>query len=589
MKQRGFTLVEILVGVTIFVIVAMAIYQSYASVYATVSSSHFKILASDLANEEFEVVRNLPYANVGEPGGIPNGIVPHVQTIVRDNISFQVTTTIRNVDDPFDGRIGATPNDTSPADYKLVEVEVLCGTCKNFAPVIFTGRVSPRNLETASTNGALFVQTFDANGQPVSDADVHIANSSTTPTLTIDDTTNAQGILQIVDVPPFASSYRISVSKPGYSTDQTYPLGGAGNSNPTKPHATVALQQVTQVSFAIDKTSTLNVSTVDSSCSPVSSIPFTMKGSKLIGTPSVYKYNQNLTTDSAGQKTISNLEWDTYSFTNTSATWELIGTNPLLPLAVLPNSNQPLQLVFGPKNPNTLLVSVSDSSTGLPISGASVTISNGSPQTLLTGRGSITQSDWSGGSGQATSSDPTKYQSSLSVSTGSPAGDVKISQVFGSYAPSGELISSAFDTGTTSTFQEISWNPTSEPAAAGPNSVKFQFASNNDGGAYAFVGPDGTGGSYYTLSERDLSTRHANSRYAKYKLFLSTASSTATPNLSDVSFTFTSGCVPPGQVAFSGLSSGTYSVTVSEPGYTTYTGSVSVSSAWQSLSVILAP
>lgn len=587
--RRGFTLVEILVGVSIFVVVVMTIYQSYAAVYATVSASHFKLLATSLANEQFEIIRNLPYKDVGEPGGIPNGNIPHLQTIIRDNISFLVRTTVRNVDDPFDGSIGSTTNDTSPADYKLVEVEVLCPTCKAFAPLSFTGRVAPRNLETASTNGALFVQAFDANGQPVANADVRIVNASTTPAIAIDDMTNAQGMLQIVDVPPAASSYQITVSKSGYSTDRTYLQGGAGNPNPTKPHATVALQQVTQVSFALDKTSTLGISAVDASCNPIPALPFNIKGSKLIGTPSVYKYNQNLTTDVSGLKTLLNMEWDTYAFTNMSSSWELRGSNPLLPLSLLPNTNQSLQLVFGPKNPNTLLVSVADSSTGLPISGATVSISGGVNRTLFTGRGSITQTDWSGGGGQSTSSDTTKFESSTNASVTSPAGDVTLSKTFGNYAPSATLVSSTFDIATSSIFQEIIWNPTSEPAAVGPDSVQFQFASNSDGGPFNFVGPDGTASTFYTLAQRDLSVQNPSGRYAKYKLFLSTASSTATPNLSDVSFTFTSGCVPPGQVAFSGLSAGTYSITVSEPGYSDYTGTVDVSSAWQLFPVLMTP
>ena len=56
----------------------------------------------------------MPYSKVGIPGGIPNGVVNHVETFVRNGIPFVATTTIRNVDDPFDGTLGGSPNDTSP-------------------------------------------------------------------------------------------------------------------------------------------------------------------------------------------------------------------------------------------------------------------------------------------------------------------------------------------------------------------------------------------------------------------------------------------------------------------------------------------
>lgn len=586
MRQRGFTLVEVVIGVFIFAIVLMAIYQCYAAVYITITASRVKVNAADLANEEFEIVKNLPFADVGVSGSIPNGKLVHVQNVTRDRIPFVVTTTVRNIDDPFDGVIDGTPDDHSPADYKMVEIDVTCPNCKSFSPVQVAGRVAPKNLETASTNGALFVQVFDANGQPIQDANVHIFNPSTTPAITIDDVTNASGMLQIVDAPPATSSYQITATKTGYSTDKTYPTGGGGNPNPNKPHATVSLQNVTQVSFAIDRLSTLSVSSVDESCAVVPNFGFTMKGAKLIGTPLIYKYNKNLSTDGSGQLSVPNLEWDSYSLSTNSGTFEIDGINPLQPLQLLPNSTQSLQFVLGPKTPNTVLVAVTDASTGLPLSGAAVTLGS---QTLFTGQGSVTQTDWSGGSGQATSTDLTKYDSSSNVAVSSPVGDATLTKTFGTYAASGTLTSSAFDFGTSSTLKEIVWNPTSEPAAVGADSVKFQIASNNDGSTWNFAGPDGTSASFYTTANRDLSALNSNVRFGKYKLFLSTASTTITPNISDASITFLSGCVPPGQVNFSGLTSGSYAVSISKSGYAPYSGSVTATTSWQMLSVPLTP
>jgi prepilin-type N-terminal cleavage/methylation domain-containing protein len=586
MRERGFTLVEVVIGVFVFALVAMAVYQAYTAMYATIAASRVKIDAADLANEEFEIIKNLPFADVGVEGSVPSGKLTHVQTLVRNRTSFVVTTTVRNIDDPFDGTIGGTPNDLSPADYKLVEVDVDCPTCKNFTSVHVAGRVAPKNLETASTNGALFIQVFDANGQPISGANVHIFNNTTPSSVTIDDVTNASGMLQIVDAPPATSSYQVTVSKSGYSTDKTYPLGAVGNPDPTKPHATVTLQNVTQVSFAIDRLSTLNVSSVDKSCAVVPNFPFTLQGAKLIGTPFVYKYNKNLSTDAGGQLSVPNLEWDSYSVSTNSGTYEIDGLNPLPPFGLLPNSTQSLQFVLGPKSPNTVLVAVTDASTGLPLSGAEVTLGM---YASYTGQGSVTQTDWSGGSGQATSSDPTKYDSSTNIAVTSPIGDATLTKTFGTYASDGTLTSSAFDFGTSSTLKEIIWNPTSEPAAVGPDSVKFQVATNNDGSTWNFVGPDGTAATFYTTADRDLSTQHSNVRYGKYKLYLSTASTTFTPNLSDASITFLSGCIPPGQVSFSGLSDGTYDIAVSKSGYAPYSGSVTATSSWQLYSVPLTP
>src|SRR3989338_4392182 len=401
--QKGVTLVESLVGVAVFMIIAVSVYQAYGVAMNAIRVSRIKIAAAALANEEFEIARNLSYADVGIVGGFPSGKIPRTETLVRNGAEFTVETVVRNIDDPFDGTIGGSPNDLSPADYKLIEIEISCALCRNFTPLGFTTSIAPRALETASTNGALFVQVFDAVGQPVAGANVHIENNQVLPTIVIDDTTNNNGFLQIVDAPPGIEAYEITVSKFGYSTDQTYQTGVPGNPNPTKPHATVALKQLTQISFAVDKTSTLDISSIMETCSSTPSIDFSLNGSKLIGTsPDILKYNASLTTDDAGRKTISNLEWDTYNLNLTDGTYDLAGTIPLLPFVLNPNANQDFKLIVALKNPNSILITIRDASTQLPLSKATVRLEGlGFDTTLTSGRGFTPQPVWSGGAGQA--------------------------------------------------------------------------------------------------------------------------------------------------------------------------------------------
>lgn len=588
-KNRGFSLVELVVGVAVFAVIVVSVYSAYSSIFNVVYASRAKIEAVSVINEQLEIVRNLPYADVGISGGIPSGKLAHTQTIVRDAYTYNVTTTVRNVDDPFDGTLGGSPNDLSPADFKVVEVEVSCNNCRvNFPNMIVTTRVAPKNLETASTNGALFIRVFDANGNPISDANVHVENNLVTPNIVIDDVTNSSGLLQIVDAPPGINAYEITVTKSGYSTDQTY-LPSISNPNPSKPHATVILQQVTQLSFVIDALSTFNVSSVTNLCNPVGSIDFSLVGSKLIGAPNVLKYSQNKVTDAGGLLSINNIEWDTYTFTNIDTAYDLIGINPISPTSLAPNSVQDVQLVVAPKNPNTLLVTVKDSVTGLPLSGVSVQITGqGKDITQITGQGFLGQTDWSSGVGQATSTNPSMYLSSDgNIEDNSPAGDIILRNVFGDYVSSGVLTSSSFDTGSASNFQAITWNPTSQPADVGSPDVRIQIATNSDGGTWNFTGPDGTSGTYYTLSNQNINSINNGNRYLRYKVFLDTATSTQSPNISDVAFTFTSLCTPPGQVSFQGLPSGSYTLSFTKTGYTSQNINVDVSSAWQSTQVSL--
>jgi len=591
-SQKGFSLIEALVGVAVFVIIAVSVYQAYVMVIDAVRVLRLKTTATALANEQFEIVRNLPYEDVGVAGGIPSGKIPHSQTLTRDNVSFTAETTIRNIDDPFDGTIGGTPNDLSPADYKLVDLEISCSSCKNFQPLHFTTQVGPRGLETASTNGALFVRVFDGVGQPVQGANVHIENNQVIPPIIIDDTTNNDGMLQIVDAPPGVEAYDITVSKSGYSEDRTYPTGAPENPNPLKPHATVALQQLTQISFAIDRTSTLNVSSVTQTCAPVGNIDFSLKGSKLIGTnPDVLKFNNTYVTNGLGEKIISNLEWDTYNFSLTDAAYDLAGAIPLAPLTLNPNTNQDIKFIVEPKDPRAFLVTIKDAGTQLPLSDANVQLQGGSYDvTLTTGRGFLRQTDWSGGSGQEDFVDSTKYFSSDgNIETADPAGELRLRKIFDQYESSGYLISSTFDTGSPSNFHQIIWQPQDQPPATGQDSVRFQIATNNDNATWNFLGPDGTQNTFYTLTNPIINSIHNNDRYLRYKVFLQTTDIAFTPNVAEIAITFTSACVPPGQVFFTGLTAGDYELTISKSGYQTFNDTITISANWQQREVLLTP
>lgn len=589
---KGFTLIESLVGVAVFTIVAVSVYQAYSASLGASRTARMRLAAVALANEQFEIIRNLPYGDVGVAGGLPPGKIPRVQNLVRGGYPFTVDTAIRDRDDPFDGTLGGTPNDLSPADYRLAELKISCPSCPNFRPLTFTTYVAPRSLETASANGALFLRVFDAVGQPVPGADIHIENRQSNPTITVDETTNNEGMLQIVDAPPGAEAYEITVSKAGYSSERTYPTGAPVNPNPVKPHATVILQQLTQISFAIDRVSAVDVSSVGAACGGAGAVDFSLEGAKFIGTnPDVPRYRASHVTDNFGRTTIPGLEWDAYRLTLADETYDLAGSIPLLPLSLNPGANQDVKLVVAPKNPRSLLVTVRDASTRLPLSDAAVRLSGaGVDSTRTTGRGFLAQTDWSGGAGQEDFSDPAHYSSSDgNIETADPAGEIRLRKIFGEYVPSAFLISSTFDTGSAANFHQILWQPQDQPPAAGQGSVRLQIATNNDRATWNFTGPDGTAGSSYTSSDQNLNPLHNGYRYLRYKVFLRTASATSTPIVSDVSFTFTSSCVPPGQVLFSGLSAGDYALAVSKSGYQPLSDTVSVSAPWQEREGVLSP
>lgn len=602
---RGFGLIETVVGVAVFALIALSAYGGFLRVLEGVKVLRVKNTATNLANEQIEIIRNLPYVDVGIVDGIPVGKIPRDQIIERDSIAFNINTSVRNIDDPFDGQIGETPNDLSPADYKLVELNISCDGCPLEEDFKFYARVSPYALETTGNNGALFVQVLDANGQPLSGANVNIFNDQGDSTIDIDEVTNNEGMFQLIDAPPGTGAYEITVTggdlSGEYSIDRTYEVGSVENPNPHKPHSNVSVGQVTQISFAIDKLSEIDIYSRRDSCTRISNADFDLRGSKTIGTDGVgspiYKYSQSLQTNGSGYLDLGGLEWDNYFFDITESGFDLSGSNPILPLELNPDSDQSVDLILTESNPNALLIKVIDSETGLPVSDATVSLeatSGGASgdYEVITGNGFLDQTDWVGGNGQDDFTNETRYYSSTNINN-SISGKITLTEFAGTYDTSGFLESSTYDIGTTTNFGNIFWNPVDQPAQTGDDSVRFQIATNIENTStttWDFIGPDGNPASYYTSPGQAINSDHHGDRYLRYRAYLQTADDGFTPTVSNFSFTFTTDCIPPGQAFFSGLDSGGYDLTVDHADYQQYIEQdFEISDTWSEHEIVLTP
>ncbi len=569
-NKKAFTLVEIIVAVGIFVIFAVGIYSGIQFIFKSVFQSRLRVLETGILNEQVEIVRNMPFHTIGIINGSPPGILERTVTTTRNNIDFTITRTVRNIDDPFDGTVGGNPNDTSPADYKIVDIEITCNDCGQRSPVSITTQVAPKYLEGDPSHGALFIQVFDADASPVQGAIVHIVATTTDPTFDFTDTTDNGGFLRIVDLPAGIAAYDITVIKTGgYTTEKTlFPTELIPN--PVKPFASVVAQDVTSISFTIDKESSFDISTVDSLCSSVGSVPVTILGTKLIGIdPDTLLYNQTVTTDAQGAFQTSTMVWDAYAFLISN--YDILGSIPSVPISLLPDINQPVQLVLGPDTAHSLVINVQDSVSNQPLSNATVTVTSiGYDETKTTGVGHIRQTDWSGSGGQEIFIDNTKYWSTDgNLDTTTNPGNITLELVGQNYVTSGNIESSIFDLGVSANYSNLVWSPFSQPLAAGSNSLRFQIATSNTStpSTWDYKGPDGTSSSYYNEENTVIHEGHNDDQYFRYKAFLQTASSTYTPTLSDVSLPYTNSCTPPGQTYFGSLNNETYTVEVSREGY----------------------
>ncbi len=574
----GFSLIEILVTICIFAIIASFVYLSYSNILDVIGRSRTHTLATSLINKQVEMIRNLAYDNVGIAGGYPVGTLPASTTVAYEGQQFTVYYFVRNIDDSFDGTEGGSPNDTANADYKLVELQVDCTTCFKFVPVVFTTWVAPQNLESNTKNGSLFINVFNASGQAISNANVLVKNTVLSPTVTINDTTNNSGTLQLVDIPTSTTAYQITVSKSGYTTAQTY-TASSTNPNPSPGHATVASQQITAISFAIDRISSINVKTQDQFCRAVPAVKLTQNGQKLIGnSPNYLLYSQAFTTDSNGQSSRTGLFWDTYSFINNDTVYELAGSMPLSPLTINPNTNLDLAFLVQPKASTSLMVTAVTAA-GLAIPDVTIALTkSGFSSIERTGEQQFTATDWSGS--QYASQDG-------NVSDNTPAGELRLRQIAGSYPTSTNSFveSNSIDFGTsTLSFHALSWTPVNQPLNT---SLKLQLAgANTSSGPWNYTGPDGTGGTYYT-STSTLTSQYDNKQFIRYKVFFNTTDPAATPKFQDIALAFASGCTAPGQTVFSGMATGAYTLTLTKAGYTTLVSPVTIGAGWQEIKLTM--
>jgi len=386
-NQSGQILISILVAIAVFAILIHAVFTLIASSYDLVNYNRARITARHMAQEKMEIIRNLPYSDVGTEGGIPEGVLKQEENMKRNGLNYKVKTSIIFIDDPFNGL------SASDTDYKRVRVEVswegLAASRKN--PVVFITDISSQQAG-ASEGGTLKILVFNANGQPVNQASVKIVASAIAPPVDVTYLTNPQGEVNLPGATPCNECYQITVTKAGYSTERTYAVSEV--TNPLKPHASLLIGQTTQISFTIDEVGTINISSVDSRASgfsPLGNVQFRLRGNKLIGVDAsaqlVYKYDEILTTNSSGNISLSNMEWDVYQISMPSPTsYDIAGTTPLLPLNLLPKGTISSTFALESHTTHSLLVIIKDPSQNLIASASARLYNGGFDQTQATGR-----------------------------------------------------------------------------------------------------------------------------------------------------------------------------------------------------------
>lgn len=284
--RKGFTLIEGLIVLSIFSIVTMAFYSVYSNGARLALDSKRRLAATAVANEQLEKLRNLSYTSVGfvdEASTALQGTLPaseREKTVSSAGTSFTVRTVIQNIDDPFDGTAGGSPNDTVPNDSKEVTVEVLWGTDVSQSIAIVT-RFVPDGIETTAGGGNLVVNVSDSSGSSVSGVTTTITN--------LDDSSQTQCVTQngsclfVGLEEKLTPRYKVTLSKSGYETVETY--DATSTLDPVDKHVSILAGQLQTVSFSMDKTYTLTFTPKEIFGSdPIDDVEYSVSGGRILGT-----------------------------------------------------------------------------------------------------------------------------------------------------------------------------------------------------------------------------------------------------------------------------------------------------------------
>jgi type II secretory pathway pseudopilin PulG len=323
-KRSAFTVIEILIDVAIIGMVATAVLSLMVMNLRSAAYSQMRIVAANLANDRMEMIRNLPYDDIATEHGpiLPQKNLLDSETVNKSGYQFTIVIDARYYDDPFDhlATDPAPDTDVAPIDYKKVKISVFAAGRENPVAELATN-IASKAAETPSDTGILLVKVVDnpAKGDlAIGDASVHVTN----PALNIDITaaTLDSGYAMIPLLPPANNnSYHVSVTKAGFSTDETLAIGTCQSGVAPSPSANlnpnIIVQRVTSITMQIRCLTDLNVTVLGAGGQPVPNTTIRVQSSRLICTDPKSKYDQWLTTDANGVINSLQIEHDTYFYT----------------------------------------------------------------------------------------------------------------------------------------------------------------------------------------------------------------------------------------------------------------------------------
>lgn len=385
---RGFTLIESMVFLLLFALIASIFFQTYSTATRLIIESKNRLGATALANQKMEIIRSIDYTTIGTKHwngtawvyGIPAGEVLEDEDVTVNTTTYAVHTFVQYVDDEFDDE---APTDTIPTDYKRVRLTVSWGLGGTDQTVVLFGNFSPNGVETSGGDGVLAINILDATGSGVSGATVRVVNSAASIDTT--GTTDSTGNLTLPGATAGTEAYELTISKSGYYGAVTYPAYPTSAYNPVDVHASVATGVLNQKTVVMDQEVDITFKTEDPFGTDIPNIGYTLSGGRVLGTDpgtgaSVYGFTDTATTNGSGEADYPDESYGQYTVSTSSTDYEFYRLNPegaaVNIFDASPGSAAAIAAVLLDKNIGSVKVVVENQADSTPIAGASVRLQN---------------------------------------------------------------------------------------------------------------------------------------------------------------------------------------------------------------------
>jgi hypothetical protein len=350
--QAGYGLIEILIALSVLLIATTSLIPAFVLSAETSKRNETRTIAYNIAQEEIEKIKNLPYDDVGLINGNPPGVLePDVDKKVA-GLPVHIKIRIRWVDDESDD---VAPADSDPRDYKKVTVWVTWQTLLQKNTLSLSTIISRQSKEQIALGGNILVTVKRLNGDPIEDAKVEI---TTGPSAPITDWSDEKGecFFPMLKESESEGDYTVTVSKPGL----------IAQSNLSTQTTTVKNGEIRYLEFIMEPPGQLIVKLVD----PLGEIIEKPSKIKLVH-PDAGTLNFN---EKRGYFVINDIFPGTWEIYPHAASYESPEEPTIVTITSLYTTE--IEITLKPKPQGELHLEVYDNATKEPVPNAKVVITN---------------------------------------------------------------------------------------------------------------------------------------------------------------------------------------------------------------------